>query len=219
MENPHFVIKVAIVEDNQFMRMAFEEIISKSVGFEITGVFNCAEDAVREIPLNQPDIVLMDINLGGMNGIEAISLLKVKCPAVKFMVCTIYEDNENVFDALSAGANGYILKQSKPHDLLESIREIMDGGAPMTKQIAAKVVASFRKKDPERDPIVESLSNREHEILDRLVKGLLYKEIALELNISTETVRKHVYHVYKKLHVNNRVEAYNKFHGKNSSRT
>ena len=86
MENPHFVIKVAIVEDNQFMRMAFEEIISKSVGFEITGVFNCAEDAVREIPLNQPDIVLMDINLGGMNGIEAISLLKVKCPAEKFMV-------------------------------------------------------------------------------------------------------------------------------------
>ena len=89
----------------------------------------------------------------------------------------------------------------------------------MTKQIAAKVVASFRKKDQARDPIVESLSNREHEILDRLVKGLLYKEIALELNISTETVRKHVYHVYKKLHVNNRVEAYNKFHGKNSSRT
>lgn len=219
MENPHAVIKVAIVEDNQFMRMALEEIISKSDGFEITGVFNCAEDAVKEIPLNQSDVVLMDINLGGMNGIEAITNLKEKCPLMKFMVCTIYEDNENVFDALTAGANGYILKQTKPQDLLESIREIMDGGAPMSKQIASKVVASFRKKEQTKDQIVECLSNREYEILDRLIKGLLYKEIALELNISTETVRKHVYHIYKKLHVNNRVEAYNKFHGNSSPRS
>lgn len=218
MEKPHAKIKVAIVEDNHFMRMAFEEIISKSEGFLITGVYNCAEDAVSAIPMNQPDVVLMDINLGGMNGIDAITFLKNKCPMMKFMVCTIYEDNDNVFGALTAGANGYILKQTRPQDLIESIKEIMDGGAPMTKQIAAKVVASFSKKDQAKDPIMESLSTRENEILDRLVKGLLYKEIAFELNISTETVRKHVYHVYKKLHVNNRVEAYNKFHGNNATK-
>jgi DNA-binding NarL/FixJ family response regulator len=147
--------------------------------------------------MNQPDVVLMDINLGGMNGIDAISYLKNKCPMMKFMVCTIYEDNDNVFDALTAGANGYIPKQTRPQDLLESIREIMDGGAPMSKKIAAKVVASFSKKEQAKDPLLESLSSREYEILDRLVKGMLYKEIAVELSISTETVRKHVYHIYK----------------------
>jgi DNA-binding NarL/FixJ family response regulator len=160
----------------------------------------------------------MDINLGAMSGIEAISILKGLCPQVKFMVCTIYEDNENVFDALAAGAHSYMLKQTKPLELLESIRELMNGGAPMTRQIAAKVVSSFRKKEQSRDPLVESLSNRELEILDRLVKGMLYKEIGVDLNISTETVRKHVSHIYKKLHVNNRVEAYNKFYGNNDNR-
>jgi DNA-binding NarL/FixJ family response regulator len=218
MENPLAVIKVAIVEDNRFMRMAFEEIISKSDGFLVAGVFDSGEEAIKEIPVHQPDVVLMDINLGGMNGIEAITYLKNCCPVTKFMVCTIYEDNDNVFDALAAGANGYILKQTQPQYLLDAIREIMNGGAPMTRQIAAKVVASFSKKEQAKDPLVESISTREHDILDRLVKGMLYKEIALELNISTETVRKHVYHIYKKLHVNNRVEAYNKFHGNISSR-
>ncbi len=123
-----------------------------------------------------------------------------------------------VRNALAAGANGYMLKQTKPLELLESIRELMNGGAPMTRQIAAKVVSSFRKKEQSRDPLVESLSNRELEILDRLVKGMLYKEIGMDLHISTETVRKHVYHIYKKLHVNNRVEAYNKFYGNNDMR-
>jgi DNA-binding NarL/FixJ family response regulator len=218
MENHHSDIKVAIVEDNQFMRMALQEILSNSTGFSITSIFDCAEEAVKNIPINPPDVVLMDINMGAMNGIEAIGILKDLCPQVKFMVCTIYEDNENVFDALAAGANGYMLKQTKPLELLESIRELVNGGAPMTRQIAAKVVSSFRKKEQSRDPLVESLSNRELEILDRLVKGMLYKEIGVDLHISTETVRKHVYHIYKKLHVNNRVEAYNKFYGNNDMR-
>lgn len=219
MKNHQSDIKVAIVEDNQFMRMALQEILSNSTGFSITAIFDCAEEAVKNIPNNPPDVVLMDINLGAMSGIEAISILKGLCPQVKFMVCTIYEDNENVFDALAAGANGYMLKQTKPLELLESIRELMNGGAPMTRQIAAKVVSSFRKKEQSRDPLVESLSNRELEILDRLVKGMLYKEIGTDLHISTETVRKHVYHIYKKLHVNNRVEAYNKFYGNNDMRS
>lgn len=219
MENHHSDIKVAIVEDNQFMRMALQEILSNSTGFSIASIYDCAEEAVKNIPINPPDVVLMDINMGAMSGIEAIGILKGLCPQVKFMVCTIYEDNENVFDALAAGANGYMLKQTKPLELLESIRELVNGGAPMTRQIAAKVVSSFRKKEQSRDPLVESLSNRELEILDKLVKGMLYKEIGLDLNISTETVRKHVYHIYKKLHVNNRVEAYNKFYGNNDMRS
>ena len=218
MKNHHPDIKVALVEDNQFMRMALQEILSNSNGFSITSIFDCAEEAVKNIPNNPPDVVLMDINLGAMSGIEAIGILKGLCPQVKFMVCTIYEDNENVFDALAAGANGYMLKQTKPLELLESIRELVNGGAPMSRQIAAKVVSSFRKKEQSRDPLVESLSNRELEILDRLVKGMLYKEIGMDLHISTETVRKHVYHIYKKLHVNNRVEAYNKFYGNNDMR-
>jgi len=218
MEKHQPDIKVAIVEDNQFIRMAFQEILSNSNGFSITSIFDCAEEAVKNIPANPPDVVLMDINLGAMSGIEAISILNGLCPKVKFMVCTIYEDNENVFDALAAGAHSYMLKQTKPLELLESIRELMNGGAPMTRQIAAKVVSSFRKKEQSRDPLVESLSNRELEILDRLVKGMLYKEIGVDLNISTETVRKHVSHIYKKLHVNNRVEAYNKFYGNNDNR-
>jgi DNA-binding NarL/FixJ family response regulator len=215
MENHQSDIKVAIVEDNQFIRMAFQEILSNSSGFSITAIFDCAEDAVKHVPANPPDVVLMDINLGAMSGIEAIGILKEVCPQVKFMVCTIYEDNENVFDALAAGAHSYMLKQTKPIELLESIRELINGGAPMTRQIAAKVVSSFRKKEHLRDPLVETLSNRELEILDKLVKGMLYKEIGADLNISTETVRKHVSHIYKKLHVNNRVEAYNKFYGNN----
>ncbi len=213
MKNHLEDIRVAIVEDNHFIRMAFKEILNRSSGFTVISIFDSAEEAVKEIPNNPPDVVLMDINLGKMNGIEALEILKVKCPDVKFMICTVYEDNENVFDALAAGAHGYMLKQTKPLELLEAIRDLVNGGAPMSKQIAAKVVASFRKKEQSRSPLVENLSHRELEILDMLVKGKLYKEIGVELNIATETVRKHVYNVYKKLHVNNRVEAYNKFYG------
>jgi DNA-binding NarL/FixJ family response regulator len=213
MENHLQEIRVAIVEDNHFIRMALGEILNRSEGFSVTSIFESAEEAVKEIPKTPPDVVLMDINLGKMNGIEALEVLKVKCPDVKFMICTVYEDNENVFDALAAGANGYMLKQTKPMELLDAIRDLMNGGAPMSKQIAAKVVASFRKKEQSKSPLIENLSHREREILDMLVKGKLYKEIAFELNIATETVRKHVYNVYKKLHVNNRVEAYNKFYG------
>jgi DNA-binding NarL/FixJ family response regulator len=196
MENHLEDIRVTVVEDNHFIRMAIGEILNRSSGFTVVSIFDSAEEAVKEIPNNPPDVVLMDINLGKMNGIEALEILKVKCPDVKFMICTVYEDNENVFDALAAGA-----------------RDLVNGGAPMSKQIAAKVVASFRKKEQSRSPLVENLSHRELEILDMLVKGKLYKEIGVELNIATETVRKHVYNVYKKLHVNNRVEAYNKFYG------
>jgi DNA-binding NarL/FixJ family response regulator len=166
------------------------------------------------LPALQPDIVLMDINLGGMNGIEVVRILKPRFPEMLFMMCTVYEEDEQIFEALAAGANGYILKKTAPAKLLESIRELHEGGAPMSSQIARKVVAAFNRAPKVPLAKLDSLSNRESEILVLLAKGLLYKEIAAQLNIAQETVRKHVYHIYEKLHVNNRVEAVNKYFGR-----
>lgn len=206
-------IRVSIVEDNKFIKLALEQIIVNSEGHEMVGSFESGEDAVENIPALKPDVVLMDINMGVMNGIEAVRILKVKCPEILFMMCTVYEDDEKIFEALAAGASGYILKKTKPADLVAAISDLYAGGAPMSSQIASKVVASFRKKEELKNSEIENLSSRESEILEHLVKGRLYKEIASELEISQETVRKHVYHVYKKLHVNNRVEAFHKYYG------
>lgn len=207
-------ISVSIVEDNHFIRMALEQILLNSEGYDVLAVYGSGEEAVDKMPNNVPDIVLMDINMGKMSGIEAVRQIKQKCPTVRFMMCTVYEDDEKIFEALAAGANGYILKKTKPAELVAAIRDLYDGGAPMTSQIASRVVASFNKKEGVRDlELMESLSVREYEILALLVKGRLYKEIAVALEISAETVRKHVYNIYKKLHINNRVEAYNKFYG------
>jgi DNA-binding NarL/FixJ family response regulator len=208
-------IKVSVVEDNHFIRSALEHVIQGAKGYDVVGLYASAEEAVDKMPKEQPDVVLMDINMGKMNGIEAVRILKLRCPEILFMMCTIYEDDEKIFEALAAGASGYILKKTKPADMIAAIKDLYEGGAPMTSQIAHKVVASFRKKEETRDQLIEQLSTREYEILELLVRGRLYKEIASALEISQETVRKHVYNVYKKLHINNRVEAYNKYYGSN----
>ncbi|MEI8060486.1 MAG: response regulator transcription factor, partial [Ferruginibacter sp.] len=151
------------------------------------------------------------------NGIEVVRELKVSHPEILFMMCTIYEDDEQIFEALSAGASGYILKKTPPAKLLESIQELMEGGSPMSSQIARKVVAAFQNKKFENSSselAIDMLSKREKEILEMISKGLLYKEISEAIFISTETVRKHVYHIYEKLHVTNKVEAVNKFFGR-----
>ena len=205
-------ITVSVVEDNHFIRTAMEQIINGVAGYEMVGVYASGEEAIDKIPKLVPDIVLMDINMGKMNGIEAVKIIKHQCPNILFMMCTVYEDDEKIFEALAAGASGYILKKTKPTDMISAIKELYEGGAPMSSQIANKVVASFREKKKGRDELIEKLSPREFEILEMLVKGRLYKEIAVVLEISQETVRKHVYNVYKKLHINNRVEAYNKFY-------
>lgn len=218
MEETHQNIRVSVVEDNHFIRMALEQILINSDGYAVVAVYGSGEEAVDKMPDQIPDVVLMDINMGKMSGIEAVRIIKEKCPSVKFMMCTVYEDDEKIFDALAAGASGYILKKTKPAELVAAIRDLYEGGAPMSGQIASRVVASFRKKEESRDSmLLESLSAREHEILEMLVKGRLYKEISSALGISQETVRKHVYNIYKKLHVNNRVEAYNKFYGNGKS--
>ncbi len=209
-------ISVCIVDDNRELRNALEEIISMSEGYRCLGTIATAEDAIRQIPLLKPDVVLMDINLGGTeSGIDCVRALKPRIPATNFMMCTVYEEDEKIFEALSAGASGYILKKTTPSKMLDAIRDLYEGGAPMSSQIARKVVAAFvnRPSSNGADEL-NNLTNREKEILELLSRGMMYKEIALALNLANETIRKHVYHVYEKLHVTNRVEAVNKFFGR-----
>lgn len=210
MEN----ISVCIVEDNNDIRQALEQIIMMADGYRFSGSFISAEAAITGIPKVLPDVVLMDINLGGMSGIDCVRELKPKHPDILFMMCTVYEEDEKIFEALAAGANGYTLKKTAPGKLLEAIRELAEGGAPMSSQIARKVVAAFQEKNTQSSGVLDALSNREHEILELLAKGMLYKEISTKLGIAQETVRKHVYHIYEKLHVTNRVEAVNKYFGR-----
>ena len=210
-------ISVCVVDDNRDLRNALEEIIDMSDGFECVATIGTAQEAIFQIPVLKPDVVLMDINLGtDETGIDCVKALKQKVPATNFMMCTVYEENEKIFQAFTAGASGYILKKTAPTQMLEAIRELYLGGAPMSSQIARKVVAAFQNKPTgyEGPESLEVLSNREKEILEQLSKGLMYKEIAAELFISPETVRKHVYHIYEKLHVTNRIEAVNKFFGR-----
>lgn len=209
-------INVCIVDDNKDIRQALEEVIKLSDDYVCIGSFASCEEALDGIPDVHPHVVLMDINLGTGSGIDCVRKLKPQVPDILYMMCTVYEEDEKIFEALSAGANGYILKKTAPDKLLEAIRELHEGGAPMSSQIARKVVAAFQAKslaDSQADTL-GMLSNREKEILELLAKGMLYKEIAAELFISQETVRKHVYHIYEKLHVNNRIEAINKFFGR-----
>lgn len=212
-------ITVFIVDDNKELRNALEEIVSMSEGYRCIGTASSAEEAVDRIPIIRPDVVLMDINLGTKeNGIDVVRTLKPRIPDTNFMICTVYEEDEKIFEALSAGASGYILKKTPPGRMLEAIRELFEGGAPMSSQIARKVVVAFQQQqnqpafsDTEK---LNVLTPREMEILELLSKGLMYKEIASQTFLSPETVRKHVYHIYEKLHVTNRVAAVNKFYGR-----
>ncbi|MDZ4793456.1 MAG: response regulator transcription factor [Bacteroidota bacterium] len=210
-------ISVCVVDDNKELRNALEEIITMSQGYKCIATIGTAEDAMNQIPVLQPDVVLMDINLGSeANGIDVVRVLKPRLPDMNFMMCTVYEENEKIFEALTAGASGYILKKTDPARLLEAIRELYEGGAPMSSQIARKVVVAFQQQgiSNTEGSGLDMLSVREKEILEFLSRGLMYKEIASQLFLSPETVRKHVYHIYEKLHVNNRVAAVNKFYGR-----
>ncbi|HEY9363351.1 MAG TPA: response regulator transcription factor [Chitinophagaceae bacterium] len=209
-------ISVCIVEDNPELRNVLEEIITMSEGVTCIATMKTAAEAIHKIPLLKPDVVLMDINLGSVeSGIDCVKELKPQMPQTNFMMCTVYEENEKIFEALSAGASGYILKKTAPAKLLEAIRELYEGGAPMSSLIARKVVDAFQTKASNTgEKNIQQLSLREKEILKWLSRGLSYKEIAAELFISQETVRKHVYHIYEKLHVSNRIEAVNKFYGR-----
>jgi len=206
-------ITLAIVEDLDEVRDGLKNFISLSQDFKVIDTFKTAEEAAYDLPKLKPDIVIMDINLPGMNGIECIRQVKDKTPGTQFMMFTVYENDEKVFEALKAGASGYLLKNTGLVQLIESLKELYNGGSPMSANIARKLVTLFRSEQKETANL-EVLSNRENEILQFLSTGLLYKEIAEQLSISVSTVRQHIHHIYEKLHVQNRTEAINKAFGK-----
>ena len=206
-------ISIAIVEDLDVVRNGLKDFISLSTDFIVIGSFKTGEEALDHLPEIKPDIVIMDINLPGMNGIECIRQVKDKSPATQFMMFTVYENDDKVFEALKAGASGYLLKNTGLLQIAESVKELHEGGSPMSANIARKMVNLFRDTD-KKTPFLDLLSTREKEILQLLAKGLLYKEIAEQLTITTGTVRIHIHKIYEKLHVQNRTEAINKAFGK-----
>lgn len=207
-------ISVSIVEDMKDIREQVKQVIEEADEFLCLSAYDNAEKALEELPTLQPDIVLMDINLPGISGIDCIRKVKEKCLRTQFMMFTIYEDSEQVFDALSAGASGYLLKKTPPEKILEALKELHEGGSPMSTHIARKVVNAFVKPAPGNNE-QSGLSAREEEVLHLLSKGYLYKEIGDKLKISTGTVRQHIHNIYEKLHVQNRTEALNKYYGRN----
>jgi len=202
------MIIVAIVEDIKEIREGLQLLIDSSEGFACSETYATAEEAMSRLPETRPDVVLMDINLPGLNGIECVRRLKEGCAGTQFIMSTVYEDDENIFESLKAGATGYLLKKTIPSHILEAIEEVFKGGSPMSTQIARRVITSFQHKDGIDEATV--LTPKEKEILRALSKGLRYKEIASEMGISMETVRSHARHIYEKLHVQIRTEALNK---------
>jgi len=199
-------IRVSIVEDDARVRGGLVQLINISDGFQCVSFHSSAEAALKDLPEAKPDVVLMDINLPGLNGVECVRQLKPLLPPTQIMMLTVYEETEMIFKALTAGATGYLLKQTPPAELLTAIRDVHRGGSPMTSHIARKIVASFQQ------PVVqakgmENLTAREQEVLDHLAKGFLYKEIADALGISYDTVHAHIRRIYEKLQVRSRTEA------------
>lgn len=207
------MIDIAIVEDEDEVREGLAMLINGSEGFRCVQKYSSAEKALPDIMKNKPDVVLMDINLPGISGIECTRQLKACQPGLPIMVLTVYDDDEKIFESLKAGATGYLLKKTPPAKILEAIVELYDGGSPMSSRIARKVVQTFHEIGTSSEE-TENLSKREHEILIYLAKGYRYKEIAEALFISIETVRTHLRNIYEKLHVRSRSEAVLKIHPK-----
>ena len=203
-------ITVSIVEDNDQLRGTLARVINRAVGFRCLSQYPDAESAVEALPHDRPDVVLMDINLPGMNGVECVRRLKQLAPDSQVIMLTVYEDTENIFNALAAGASGYLLKRTPRGEVLDAILEVHRGGSPMTTHIARKVVQSFQQTGASSQPS-EGLSPREQEVLDCLSKGFLYKEIADRLGIGYETVHTYIRRIYEKLQVRTRTEAVAKF--------
>jgi DNA-binding NarL/FixJ family response regulator len=207
-------ISVSIVEDNDKLRGTLAKMIGRADGFRFVSDYRSAEDALEDLPKAKPEVVLMDINLPGINGVECVRKLKAILPHTQVMMLTVYEDTENIFNALAAGANGYMLKRTPTKELLDAIREVHRGGSPMTTHIARLVVQSFQKQAapaPAANDEISTLSEREQQVLDLLAQGLIYKEIADKLNIGYETVHTYIRRIYEKLQVRTRTEAIAKF--------
>ena len=207
---PEDTLSVSIVDDETGLRQSIATFINGSPGFRCVSAYGSAAAALQGLPADRPDVVLMDIHMAGMDGIECVQRLKALVPAIQIVMLTVYEDTDQIFKALAAGASGYLLKRLTPAKLLEAIREVHQGGSPMSSSIARKVVASFQMVEPgsgERP----HLSPREEAVLDHLAKGLTYKQIADQLQISIDTVRTHLRRIYETLHVQSRTEAIAKY--------
>jgi DNA-binding NarL/FixJ family response regulator len=202
-------IGVSIVEDDAAVRQLLEQWISRAKGFRCVSQHASPATALMQLPAEKPDLVLMDINLPDLNGIQCVSRLKSLMPETQFLMLTVYEDADHIFSALAAGAVGYLLKETSREELIAALREVHAGGAPMTSYIARKVVQTFQK--PRSEPVGENLTPREREVLGLLARGYLYKEIADALKISMPTVSTHIRRIYDKLHVNSRGRAVAKF--------
>jgi len=201
---------VSIVDDEKELCQSIATFVNSSPGFRCVSTYNSGEAALEHLPADRPDVVLMDIHLTGMSGIECVRQLKAIMPELQIVMLTVYGDTEQIFKALSAGASGYMLKRLTPVKLLEAIREVHGGGSPMSGSIARKVVASFRKIGLPDDEKTH-LSSREQMVLDCLAKGLTYKQTADQLTVSIDTIRTHIRRIYEKLHVQSRTEAVAKY--------
>jgi DNA-binding NarL/FixJ family response regulator len=204
------MISVSIVDDEKRLCESIATFINSSAGFRCISMYGSAEVALKHLPVDQPDVVLMDINMAVMDGIECVRRLKKLMPKVQVVMLTVYEDSDKIFRALAAGATGYLLKRCAPDELLQAIRDVLAGGSPMSHAIARKVVASFQSTTSPADQD-NQLSPREERVLDCLARGLAYKQIGDELGISINTIRTHLQHIYEKLHVRSRTEAVAKY--------
>ncbi len=199
-------IKLAIFEDNARLRQSLELLLEETSGFRITGSFPNCEHALADIEKSYPELVIMDIDMPGVNGIEGVRMIKSSYPEIKIIMYTVFDDDNRIFDCICAGANGYLLKNTSPLKLVQALQELMEGGTPMSPFVAQKVFEFFRKKNhPATDDY--NLTLREKEILELLVKGNSYKMIAEKSHISIDTVKKHLTNIYNKLHVHCGTEA------------
>jgi len=207
-------IKVAMVEDNPGMREQWTRLLSDTAGFRLVCACADAEAALRQLPTRRPDVVLMDINLPGMSGIECTARLSVSLPQARILMVTVFNDSDRIFKALQAGACGYLLKRSSGEQLLHAISDVMEGGAPMSGEIARRVIQSFQRPTPTAEqPAEAELTAREKEVLDWVARGFASKEIGERMGISVRTVSLHLQHIYGKLHVRSRTEAAAKYLG------
>ncbi|WP_035600930.1 response regulator transcription factor [Haloferula sp. BvORR071] len=204
---------IALVEDDPVLRETITEVLTASGTWQVTAAYSDAESALAAMKQQHPDVVLMDIQLPGMSGIECVARLKALHPDIQVLMVTVYDNNDRIFDALAAGASGYLLKRDAPTKLLECLEDLLSGGSPMSSAIARKVVQHFQKEPPAKNED-HNLTPREKQILELLVKGGLYKEIAWDLGIGVETVRTHLHNIYAKLHVRTRTEAVVKYLGR-----
>ena len=207
-------IRVSIVEDDTSIRETLRSLFIFEEGMEAFTVHSTAEDALMRLGETCPDVIIMDINLPGASGIDCVRQMSQRCTTTQYLMYTVHDDDHRVFEALKAGANGYILKSSTPDEILAAVRELNEGGSPMSAHVARRVVAQLRPAKQERNNGNDLLSTRENEVLALLAEGLLYKEIGNRLGITVGTIKQHIHRIYDKMHVQNRTEAVNRYFGR-----